>query len=59
MYNIKLTNASGTEKVIRFTEKQLAERFIKELPTKLPVGSRVRIDADLLGISGYVGGLAK
>ena len=59
MYNIKLTNASGTEKVIRFTEKTLAERFIKELPEKLPLGSRVRIDADLLGISEYVGGLAQ
>ena len=59
MYNIKLTNASGNEKVIRFTEKTLAERFIKELPEKLPLGSRVRIDADLLGISGYVGGLAQ
>jgi hypothetical protein len=59
MYNIKLTSVTGMEKVIRFTEKKLAEQFIKELPTKLPEGSRVRIDADLLGVTGHISGIAK
>ena len=60
MYKIKLTNEpSGSTRTIKFAERASAELFIEELPKRLPIGSRVKIDADLLGIRGYVGGLLK
>lgn len=60
MYNIKLTNEpTGSVRTIKFADRASAEVFIDELPKRLPIGSRVKIDADLLGINGYVSGLLK
>jgi hypothetical protein len=55
-YQIRIETVSGEVKKVNLTTKGAAQDFIKAYPNHLPTGTRVKIDCDLLGVSGYVSG---
>jgi hypothetical protein len=55
-YQIRIETVSGEVKKINLTTKGAARDFIKAYPNHLTVGTRVKLDCDLLGVSGYVSG---
>ncbi len=55
-YQIRIETVSGEVKKVNLTTKGAAQDFIKSYPNHLPVGTRVKLDCDLLGITGYVSG---
>jgi hypothetical protein len=55
-YQIRIETVSGEVKKVNLTTKGAAQDFIKSYPNHLPTGTRVKIDCDLLGVSGYVSG---
>lgn len=56
MITIKLTTVQGTEKTMSFDEMAKAYVFIDNLPKRLNKSTRVKVDCDLLGLSGWVSG---
>jgi hypothetical protein len=58
-YQIRIETVSGEVKKVNLTTKGAALDFIKSYPNHLPVGTRVKLDCDLLGIAGYVSGVKK
>lgn len=55
-YQIKIETVSGEVRKVNLTTKGATLDFIKTYPNHLPVGTRVKLECDLLGISGYVSG---
>ena len=55
-YQIRIETVSGETRKVSLTTKGAAQDFIKNYPKHLPVGVRVKLDCDLLGVSGYVSG---
>jgi hypothetical protein len=55
-YQIRIETVSGQVKKIDLTTKGAAQDFIKTYPNHLSAGTRVKLECDLLGISGYVSG---
>ena len=55
-YQIRIETSTGEVKKVNLTTKGATLDFIKTYPNHLPVGTRVKLDCDLLGISGYVSG---
>ena len=55
-YQIRIETVSGQTKKVNLTTKGATLDFIKTYPNHLPVGTRVKLECDLLGISGYVSG---
>jgi hypothetical protein len=55
-YQIRIETTSGQVKKVNLTTKGAALDFIKAYPNHLPVGTRVKLDCDLLSVSGYVSG---
>jgi hypothetical protein len=56
-YQIRIETVSGEVRKVNLTTKGAAQDFIKTYPKHLSVGTRVKLDCDLLGVSGYVSGL--
>jgi hypothetical protein len=56
-YQIRIESVTGEVKKINLTTKGATLDFIKTYPKHLPTGTRVKIECDLLGVSGYVSGL--
>lgn len=55
-YQIRIETTSGQVKKVNLTTKGAAQDFIKSYPNHLEQGVRVKLECDLLGISGYVSG---
>jgi hypothetical protein len=55
-YQIRIETVSGEVKKVNLTTKGAALDFIKGYPNHLPVGTRVKLECDLLSVSGYVSG---
>lgn len=55
-YQIRIETATGEVKKVNLTTKGATLDFIKTYPNHLPANVRVKLDCDLLGISGYVTG---
>jgi hypothetical protein len=48
----------GTVRSLELPTKEIVEKFVADLPSKLNKNHRVKITCDLLGIDGYVQGNA-
>ena len=55
-YQIRIETTSGQTKKVNLTTKGATLDFIKSYPNHLDKGVRVKLECDLLGISGYVSG---
>lgn len=55
-YQIRIETSTGEVKKVNLWSKGATLDFIKSYPNHLPVGVRVKLDCDLLGITGYVSG---
>ena len=55
-YQIKIETVSGEVRKVNLTTKGATLDFIKTYPNYLDKGVRVKLECDLLGISGYVSG---
>ena len=55
-YQIVIETVSGSRQKINLWTKGAVLDFIKSYPNHLPSGTRVKLECDLLGISGYVSG---
>ena len=55
-YQIIIETVSGNRKKVNLWSKGATLDFIKSYPNHLPTGIRVKLECDLLGISGYVNG---
>ena len=55
-YQIRIETVSGQVKKVNLTTKGAALDFIKGYPKHLEQGVRVKLECDLLGVSGYVSG---
>jgi hypothetical protein len=55
-YQIRIETSTGEVRKVNLTTKGAAQDFIKRYPNHLPVGTRVKLDCDLLSVSGYVSG---
>jgi len=56
MISIKLTSVQGSEKIIQVNTIKDAHQYINELPKRLKNKTRVRVDCDLAGVSGWITG---
>ena len=55
-YQIRIETTSGQVKKVNLTTKGAALDFINAYPKHLEQGVRVKLECDLLGVSGYVSG---
>ena len=55
-YQIVIETVSGNRRKVNLTTKGATLDFINSYPNHLPSGTRVKLECDLLGISGYVSG---
>jgi hypothetical protein len=55
-YQIRIETTTGEVRKVNLTTKGAAKDFIKSYPNHLPVGTRVKLECDLLSVSGYVSG---
>jgi formylmethanofuran dehydrogenase subunit A len=53
---VLVTSMEGTVRSLEIPTKELVEKFIAELPTKLNKNHRVKVTCDLLGFDGYLQG---
>lgn len=56
-YQIRIESVTGEVKKVNLTTKGAALHFLKTYPKHLPAGVRVKLDCDLLSVSGYVSGV--
>lgn len=56
-YQIRIETVSGQVKKVNLTTKGAALDFIKNYPKHLDKNVRVKLDCDLLSVSGYVSGV--
>lgn len=55
-YQIRIETPTGEVRKVNLTTKGATLDFIKSYPNHLDSGIRVKLECDLLGISGYVSG---
>jgi hypothetical protein len=55
-YQIRIETSTGEVRKVSLTTKGAAQDFIKAYPNYLPQNTRVKLECDLLGVSGYVSG---
>jgi hypothetical protein len=58
-YTLKLETYNGAVKKINLPSKGAVAQFINTYPNQLPVGVSVKLDCELLGISGTLRGNRK
>jgi hypothetical protein len=57
-YTVKLETYNGSVKKINLPSKGAVAQFINTYPNQLPVGVSVKLNCDVLGISGTLRGKA-
>ena len=57
MVKVFMELANGQYKWLEFDNANVVRQFINELPKKLNKSTAVRVECDLLGISGIVRGI--
>jgi hypothetical protein len=57
-YTVKLETYNGSVKKISLPSKGAVAQFINTYPNQLPVGVSVKLNCDVLGISGTLRGKA-
>jgi hypothetical protein len=58
-YTVKLETYNGSVKNISLPSRGAVTQFINTYPNQLPVGVSVKLDCELLGISGTLRGNRK
>ena len=56
MYKVKIENFYGSVSTVNLTTKEQVEEFISVYPSKLPIGTALKVSCDLLGIRGTLRG---
>ena len=56
MYKIKLENFNGSVSTVNLSTKEQVQEFISVYPSKLPIGTALKVSCDLLGIRGTLRG---
>jgi|LauGreDrversion4_2_1035121.scaffolds.fasta_scaffold2459085_2 hypothetical protein len=56
MINGTITTYSGDKKVIPFQNREAVQKFIQELPKRLPKNTSVFFECDIFSISGTIRG---
>lgn len=57
MIKVFLEKADGEYKWLEFANADVVRKFVDELPKQLKKSTAVRVECDLLGISGIVRGI--
>ena len=53
-----ITSMNGATRSLEMSTREMVEKFITELPTKLNKNHRVKVTCDMIGLDGYVQGNA-
>lgn len=53
-----ITSMEGSTRALDIPTKEMVEKFVADLPSKLNKNHRVKVTCDLLGIDGYLQGIA-